>query len=71
MLDTFCHMTLNLIIGIKMMKYHMIMYTAILWRSLYKYLHFHYESLNEPLHLRCGSYIHEQIDLSHTNIRAI
>ena len=35
------------------------------------YLHFHCESLNEPLHLRCGSYLHEQIDLSHTHIRAI
>ena len=35
------------------------------------YLHFQCESLNEPLHLRCGSYIHEQIDLSHTHIRAI
>ena len=31
-----------------------------------KYLHFHRESLNEPLHLRCGSYLHEQNDLSHT-----
>ena len=29
------------------------------------------ESLNEPLHLRCGSYLHEQIDLSHTHIQAI
>ena len=36
-----------------------------------KYLHFHCESLNEPLHLRCGSYLHEQIELSHTHIRAI
>ena len=36
-----------------------------------KYLHFHCESLNEPLRLRCGSYLHEQIDLSHTHIRAI
>ena len=35
------------------------------------YLHFHCESLNEPLHLRCGSYLHEQIDLSHTLIHAI
>ena len=35
------------------------------------YLHFHCESLYEPLHLRCGSYFHEQIDLSHTHIRAI
>ena len=35
------------------------------------YLHFYCESLNEPLHLRCGSYLHEQIDLSHTHIRAI
>ena len=39
--------------------------------SLYLYLHFHCESLNEPLHLRCGSYLHEQIDFSHTHIRAI
>ena len=36
-----------------------------------QYLHFHCESLNEPLHLRCGSYLHDQIDLSHTYIRAI
>ena len=35
------------------------------------YLHFNCESLNEPLHLRCRSYLHEQIDLSHTHIRAI
>ena len=28
-----------------------------------QYLHFHCESVNEPLHLRCGSYLHEQIDL--------
>ena len=35
------------------------------------YLHFHCESLNEPLHLRCGSYLYEQIALSHTHIRAI
>ena len=35
------------------------------------YLHFHCESLNEPLHLKCCSYLHEQIDLSHTHIRAI
>ena len=27
------------------------------------YLHFHCESLNEPLHLRCPSNLHEQIDL--------
>ena len=37
----------------------------------YLYLHFHCESLNEPVHLRCGSYLHEQVDLSHTHIRAI
>ena len=36
-----------------------------------KYLHFNCKSLNEPLHLRCGSYLHEQIDFSHTHIRAI
>ena len=36
-----------------------------------RYLHFHCESLNEPSHLRCGSYLHEQIDLSHTHIHAI
>ena len=36
-----------------------------------EYLHFHCESLNEPLHLRCGSYHHEQIGLSHTHIRAV
>ena len=39
--------------------------------EVHLYLHFHCESLNEPLHLRCGSYFHEQIDLSHTHIRAI
>ena len=39
--------------------------------SLTLYLHFHYESLNEPLHLRRRSYLHEQIDLSHTLIRPI
>ena len=39
--------------------------------NILKYLHFHCESLNEPLHLRCGSYLHEQVDLSHTHIRAI
>ena len=39
--------------------------------SFKKYLHFHCQSLNEPLHLRCGSYLHEQIDLSHTHIRVI
>ena len=39
--------------------------------NITQYLHFHCESLNEPLHLRCGSYLHELIDLSHTNIRAI
>ena len=35
------------------------------------YLHFHCESLNEPLHLKRGLYLHEQIDLSHTHICAI
>ena len=40
-------------------------------RDKMQYLHFHCESLNEPVHLRCGSYLHEQIDLSHTHIRAI
>ena len=29
------------------------------------------DHLNAPKHLRCGSYLHEQIDLSHTHIRAI
>ena len=28
-------------------------------------------SMNEFLHLRCPSYLHEQIDLSHAHIRAI
>ena len=28
-------------------------------------------NINEPLHLRCRSYLHEQIDLSHTHIGAI
>ena len=36
-----------------------------------QYLHFHCESLNEPLHLRCGSYLHEQMDLSHTHKHVI
>ena len=27
-------------------------------------------NINEPLHLRCGSYLHEQVDLSHAHIRA-
>ena len=35
------------------------------------YLQFYCESLNEPLHLRCGSYLHEQIVLSRIHIRAI
>ena len=39
--------------------------------SIGLYLHFHCESLNEPLYLRYGSYLHEQIDLSHTHTRAI
>ena len=39
--------------------------------NILQYLHFHCESLNELLHLRCGSYLHEKIDLSHTHIRAI
>ena len=39
--------------------------------SILQYLHFHCESLNEPLHLRCGLYLHEQIDFSHTHICAI
>ena len=37
--------------------------------NITQYLNFHCEPLNEPLHLRCGSYLHEQIDLSHTHIR--
>ena len=39
--------------------------------KVHLYLHFPCESLNEPLHLRCGSYLHEQSDFSHTLIRAI
>ena len=39
--------------------------------SITQDFHFHCESLNVPLHLRCGSYLHEQIDFSHTHIRAI
>ena len=35
------------------------------------YLHFHRESINESLHLRFRSYLHEQIDLSHAHIRVI
>ena len=48
-------------------------YVHVMPLYMYLYLHFHSdcESLNEPLHLRCGSYLHEQIDLSHTNIHAI
>ena len=51
-------------------------YITIYWyyipeRVIVKYLHFHCVSLNEPLHLRCRSYLHEQIDLSHTHIRTI
>ena len=42
-----------------------------IWAGMLEYLHFHCDSLNEPLHLRCGPYLHEQIDLSHTHIRAI
>ena len=30
------------------------------------YLHFRCESLNEHVHLRCPSYLHRQIHLSHT-----
>ena len=39
--------------------------------SFHLYFHFHCESLNEPLHLRFGSYLHKQIDLSHTHIHVI
>ena len=39
--------------------------------GIHTYLHFHCESINDPLHLRCGSYLHEQIDLSHDPICAI
>ena len=35
------------------------------------YLHFHCECLSEPLLVRCGSNLHEQIDLSHIHICAI
>ena len=35
------------------------------------YLHFNCESLNEPLHLRCCSYLHERIYLNHANTRAV
>ena len=45
--------------------------TMLAKRCTREYLHFHCESLNEPLHLRCGLYLHEQIDLSHTHISAI
>ena len=31
-----------------------------------QYLHFQRSLLNEPLHLRCPSYLHEQINLSHS-----
>ena len=40
-------------------------------KFIWTYLHFQCKSLNEPLHLRCRSYLHEQIDLSHTYIHAI
>ena len=36
--------------------------------NMFIYLHFHCKSLNEPLHLRCGSYLREQLDLRHTHI---
>ena len=47
-----------------------------IWVSLKKciyfmYLHFRCESLNECVHLRCPSYLHSQIHLSHTHICAI
>ena len=46
--------------------------TQLQWLTdISEYLHFHCESLNEPLHVRCGSYLHEQVDLSHTHIRTI
>ena len=32
-----------------------------------EYLHLHYESLNEPLHLRCGSYLHLHMLLVNSN----
>ena len=60
MLDSIYHMTNTL--------------ESHFWRKnviILLYLHFHCESLNEPLHLRRGSYLHEQIGLSHTHIRAI
>ena len=42
---------------------------GLLFRELY--LHFHCESLNEPLHLRRRAYLHERICLSHAQLRAI
>ena len=43
----------------------------ILFVNIPIYLHFHCESLNEPLHLRCSSLLHERIDLSHSHLRTI
>ena len=44
---------------------------VLIMHIIFEYLHFHCESLNEPLHFRCGSYLREQIDLSHNHIHAI
>ena len=38
-------------------------YDPMIWN-----LHFHWESLNKPLYLRCPSYLHEPIALSHVHI---
>ena len=51
--------------------HNLVLFVKIFTVDKVKYLHFHCESLKEPLHLRRGSYLHEQIRLSHTHIRAI
>ena len=38
---------------------------------IHVYLHFHWQSLIELLHLRCPSYLHEHNYLSHAHIHAI
>ena len=38
---------------------------------VYIYLHFHCVSLNEPLQLKCPSYLPEQIGLNHAHIHTI
>ena len=39
--------------------------------NMCRYSHFHCESFDEFLHLRCGSYLQKHIDLSHAHICAV